>query len=228
MSSVPLFSGCLCLARGRPPGARWWYCAAAVSAGCTLLSLHGTRSGRHVLAGICCALTAGALYTLFTLAAAAVIRAGGPAGATMGIVFGGAGLLMAPYLAIASPPWLATPAGVGVACYLGLAATAGAYLLYGHGLRAVPVHIAAILLLTEPACATILAVTVLRDHLTLPAWTGLILLAATLPASALPAGGPGAGRLPGRHRQAPARPRLARTGWAAGLVLLRGLCRWNG
>jgi hypothetical protein len=120
----------------------------------------------------------------------------------MGLVFAGAGLLMAPYLALGSQAWLVTPGGVGVVCYLGVVATAVAYLLYAHGLRCLPVHVAATLTLAEPACATILGVAALGNHLTAPAWGGLGLLGLALLGSAMPtmAGPRPRGRhLRGRH-----------------------------
>jgi DME family drug/metabolite transporter len=197
MSSVPLFSGLFSGLAGNRLDPGWWGQAGCAVAGCVLVGLHGILLGCHVLAGIGCALAAGLLYALFTLAMAGVIRAGGSPRTAMGLAIAGAGLLMVPYLLVGCAAWLVTVDGAVVVAYLGVVATAVAYLLYARGLRTVPVPVAATLTLAEPACATILAVAVLGDRLTAPAWVGLGLLTAVLAASAAPTS---AGRSPrGRH-----------------------------
>lgn len=74
-----------------------------------------------------------------------------------------------------------------MAVYLGLAATALAYLLYGHALRALPVPVVSTLVLAEPAVATVLAVAVLGETMDVPARAGLGILSMVLIATALPA-----------------------------------------
>jgi DME family drug/metabolite transporter len=197
MSSVPIFTGVLCGLTGHRPALGWWCRLGCAVVGCGLLGLHGLLMGCHVLAGIGCALVASLLYALFISAVAGVIRAGGPPRTAMGLVFAGAGLMLAPYLVTGSQAWLTTSGGLAVVVYLGVVATAAAYLLYAFGLRFLSVPVAATLTLAEPACATILAVVVLGDRLTVPAWAGLVLLTVTLTVSAIPTSA--GSSLRGRH-----------------------------
>lgn len=105
----------------------------------------------------------------------------------MGVLFGGAAVLMLPVLALTGPAWLARPGGLLTALYLGCATTGLAYLLYGRGLRTTPVATAATLALAEPAVAAVLGVVALREHLSPVSWAGLVLLALGLVVVALPA-----------------------------------------
>ncbi|WP_256863145.1 EamA family transporter [Microbispora sp. GKU 823] len=106
----------------------------------------------------------------------------------MGVLFGGAAVLMLPVLVLTGPAWLARPGGLLAALYLGCATTGLAYLLYGRGLRTTPVATAATLALAEPAVAALLGVVALHEHLSLVSWAGLVLLALGLVVVALPAG----------------------------------------
>ena len=64
-----------------------------------------------------------------------------------------------------SVSWLASPAGMALALWLGLATTSAGYLLFGLGLPVLqPGHIATLTLL-EPVGATLLAVLVLEESL---------------------------------------------------------------
>lgn len=130
--------------------------------------------------GVGCAIAAGATYSLFTICAARVIAGGGSSRTTMALMFGGAGLAMSPVLMGGSSAWIISPIGLGVVAYLGLAATAGAYLLYGHALKSIPVPVVATLVLAEPASATVLAVGVLGEVFDPLAGVGLALLGLAL------------------------------------------------
>jgi DME family drug/metabolite transporter len=138
------------------------------------------------LAGVCCALAAGASYAIFTAACAAVIRRGGDSRTTMAVVFPAAGLALAPALLANPPGWLLTGPGVAVIGYLAAVSTVGAYLLYGHGLRTVGPATAGTLTLAEAPCATVIGVLVLREPLTGPGLAGLILLVIALLALSVP------------------------------------------
>jgi drug/metabolite transporter, DME family len=54
------------------------------------------------------------------------------------------------------------------------------YILFGRGLTTVSASTATTLSLAEPAAAALIAVIVLHEHLTTPAWLGLLLLFASL------------------------------------------------
>jgi DME family drug/metabolite transporter len=203
IGSAPVFTGGLSwLTGGSRPGRTWMLATAAAVAGCAVLVTGGQSSGARP-AGIVLALAAGLCYAVYAVVAARFISAGRPESAVMGVIFGGAGVLLVPVLAVSSPGWLLTGRGIAVTAYLGVVTTALAYLLYGRGLRTVPAPIAVTLGLAEPVVAAILGVTVVGERLTGSDIAGLALVGLALAALVLgspPAGqdaGPPAGPLPG-------------------------------
>ncbi|GAA2997403.1 hypothetical protein GCM10017559_17450 [Streptosporangium longisporum] len=138
--------------------------------------------------GVLLALLGGLLYAFYAVTAARAIGAGASSDAVMGLMFGGAALVMVPVLLWTGTGWLAEPRGLLTALYLGCATTALAYLLYGRGLRTTPVATAATLALAEPAVAALLGVVVLGERLTPVSAAGLVLLGVSLVAVALPDG----------------------------------------
>lgn len=198
IGSAPVLTGVLSRLTGGPRLGRTWLLAtAAAVAGCTVLVTGGRSSGANP-SGVALALAAGLCYAIYAVAAARLISAGIQEGAVMGLLFGGAAVLLAPVLAASSPGWLLTIRGAAVAAYLGIVTTVVAYLLYGRGLRTVPAPVAVTLGLAEPVVAAILGLVVLGEHLTASAIAGLALvglalaaLAAGRPAMNAPASPPG-------------------------------------
>ncbi|MGW4638108.1 DMT family transporter [Sphaerisporangium sp. NPDC004334] len=198
IGSGPAFTGVLSwLQDGARPGRRWTAATAAAVAGCAALVLGGQAVGVDP-AGVLLALLGGLLYGFYAVTAARSITAGAASGAVMGVMFGGAAVVMLPVLLWGGTPLPADPRGLLTALYLGCATTALSYYLYGRGLRTTPVARAATLALTEPAVAALLGVAVLHERLTAVSWAGLALLGAGLVVVALPArtGVPGAGPRP--------------------------------
>ena len=76
--------------------------------------------------------------------------------------------------------WLATPAGLTMALWLGLATIAIAYVLFTWGLSGLTAATAATLTLGEPLTASILGIAVLDERLSALAILGLLVLAAGL------------------------------------------------
>jgi DME family drug/metabolite transporter len=187
IGSGPVFTGALSwwLER-RPPGARWAAGTAAAIAGCAILIMGGAAGVGADPAGVMFALLGGLLYASYAVIAAREISRGLDSTGVMGVLFGGAAAIMLPVLLVTGPGWLAAPRGLLTALYLGCAATALAYLLYGRGLRTTPVATAATLALAEPAVAAILGVIVLREQLPATSWAGLALLGASLAMVAVP------------------------------------------
>jgi drug/metabolite transporter, DME family len=66
--------------------------------------------------------------------------------------------------------------GILVLGYLAVLPMAGAYLLFGYGLRRMTASTATTLALAEPIVATLLAVLVLGEHLAAQAWIGLAVI----------------------------------------------------
>jgi DME family drug/metabolite transporter len=102
----------------------------------------------------------------------------------MGLIFGGAAVLLAPVLAATATSWLLSIRGLAVVGYLGVVTTVLAYLLYGRGLRTVPVPTATTLGLAEPAVAAILGLVVLHEKLNGAEIAGLVLIGLALAAMA--------------------------------------------
>jgi DME family drug/metabolite transporter len=189
IGSGPVFTGLLSwLLERRPPSRRWAIATSAAIAGCAVLIIGGGADGADA-GGIALALLGGLLYAFYAVMASRAIGRGMRSAAVMGVMFGGAALIMLPVLALTGPGWLARPGGLVTALYLGCATTALAYLLYGRGLRTTPVATAATLALAEPAVAALLGLVVLREHLAAVSWAGLVLLGVSLLAVALPEGG---------------------------------------
>ncbi|MEV4375403.1 EamA family transporter [Streptosporangium sp. NPDC049644] len=184
IGSGPVFTGLLSWLLDRVrPSRRWAVATAAAIAGCAVL----TGGGGEVRAdGVLFALLGGLLYAFYAVTAARAIGAGAPSDAVMGLMFGGAAVVMVPVLLWTGTGWLTEPRGLLTALYLGCATTALAYLLYGRGLRTTPVATAATLALAEPAVATLLGVVVLGERLGPASVAGLLLLGASLVAVSLP------------------------------------------
>ena len=70
--------------------------------------------------------------------------------------------------------------------HLGLFATALAYILFGKGLRLVPLATAVTLSLAEPLTAGMLGVLLLGEKLSLPAGLGIVLIFSGLVVLSLP------------------------------------------
>jgi len=195
IGSAPVFTGLLSKLTGGPRlDRRWMLATAAAVAGCTVL-VGGGRSAGASPGGVLLALAAGFCYAIYAVAAARLISAGNQESTVMGLLFGGAAVLLAPVLATSSTGWLLTGRGLAVTVYLGLVTTVLGYLLYGRGLRTVSAPVAVTLGLAEPVVAAMLGLIVLGERLTPTALIGLILVGFALAALAL-----------GRRRGGPAGP----------------------
>lgn len=84
-------------------------------------------------------------------------------------------LVSAPYVVPVDPPVSVGVAWIGIG-YVGVVATAVAYILFNRGLRATESSSAAVLTLIEPLTAAVLAVTVLAEPMGVPTVIGAALL----------------------------------------------------
>jgi drug/metabolite transporter, DME family len=198
IGSAPVLTGLLSrLIGGQPLGRRWAAATAAAVAGCVVLVTGGQAAGVKP-EGVLLALAAGLCYAVYAVAAARLIARGSPETAVMGLLFGGAAVLLVPVLAVSPDGWLVTARGLAVVGYLGVVTTAVAYLLYGRGLRTLAAPVAVTLGLAEPAVAALLGLAVLHERISAAAVAGLILvglalvgLASGKAADPLPPGPPG-------------------------------------
>ena len=185
IGSAPVLAGTLSRLAGGPRlDIRWMAATAAAVAGCVVLVTGGQAGGVGAggvgAGGVGLALAAGCCYAIYAVAASRLIRAGNSETAVMGLLFGGAAVLLAPVLAAGSPGWLLTARGLALTAYLGVVTTALAYLFYGRGLRTVSAPVAVTLGLAEPVVAAILGLVVLGERLTITDFVGLALVGLAL------------------------------------------------
>ncbi|MEU4572385.1 DMT family transporter [Nonomuraea sp. ATR24] len=195
IGSGPVFTGLLSwLMHRQRPSARWAAATAAAVAGCAaLIAGGGAQAGGQVVSGVLFALLGGLLYAFYAVSAARAISGGSSSNAVMGVLFGGAAVIMLPVLiwrgsGLLGPgsSWPVEPIVLLAVLYLGLGTTALSYFLYGRGLRTTPVATAATLALAEPAVAALLGLVVLGERLAPVSIGGLVLLGVSLVAVALP------------------------------------------
>ncbi|MGP4099788.1 DMT family transporter [Nonomuraea sp. KM90] len=188
IGSGPVFTGLLSwVLHGRRPSGRWTLATTAAICGCAaLIAGGGAEAGAQVVSGILFALVGGLLYAFYAVMAARAIGQGGESNAVMGVMFGGAALIMLPVLVVSGAGWMAEPRALLAVLYLGLGTTALSYFLYGRGLRTTPVATAATLALAEPAVAALLGLVVLGERLAPVSVAGLVLLGLSLVAVAVP------------------------------------------
>jgi drug/metabolite transporter, DME family len=187
IGSGPVFTGILSWAlHGERPSGRWAIATAAAVAGCAaLIGGGGAQAGGQVVSGVLLALLGGLLYAFYAVVAARAIARGVASDVAMGVMFGGAAVVMVPVLGWRGVEWMVAPGALAAILYLGLGTTALAYFLYGRGLRSTPVATAATLALAEPGVAALLGVVVLGERLTGLSVAGLLLLLAALSALSL-------------------------------------------
>jgi len=116
-------------------------------------------------------------YASYTVAAKQLMHKGAASSEAMAAAFGLGAVVLLPVLLVAGVGWLTTPAGLGVALWLGLATTTLAYVLFGRGLRLLPAGPVATLVLAEPLVATMLGVGLLGERLGPGGWIGALLVA---------------------------------------------------
>jgi DME family drug/metabolite transporter len=135
--------------------------------------------------GIHASVGAGASYAVYAVVAARLIARGVSRARTMGHIFGTAALISLPWWLTTDRAWLLTWRGAAGALWLGIAATAVAYLLFARGLGVLPTPTVATLTLAEPLTATLLGLIVLDERLALSAWVGIAILGVALVALAV-------------------------------------------
>lgn len=186
IGSSPVLAGLLgFLFRGERPGWRWGAATALAVAGCALLALAGKEIDID-LGGMLLAVGAGGAYATFSLASKGMLERH-PVEQVMAVVFGLGALILAPLLLVEDTSWLADPRGIGVTAWLGLAATALAYSLFGQGLRLTQVATAVTLSLAEPLTAGTLGVALLGEQITPASAAGIALIFSGLVVLSIPA-----------------------------------------
>ncbi|MFG2959323.1 DMT family transporter [Streptomyces sp. NPDC048291] len=191
LGGAPVLAGLLAwLTRRSRPSARWAAATAAAVLGCTVLVLGPELAGDGApvdALGVLLAGLAGLSYAVYALVGGQLIARGHASGAVMGVMFGGAALLVLPVVLRSGGGGLLTERGAGVVLYLGAITTFLCYRLFGHGLGHTTPQVATTMTLAEPAVAAVLGVTVLGERLPGVSWCGLAVLALGIVLLALPA-----------------------------------------
>lgn len=177
IGSAPVVGGLLAWGvRREPPTARWWIATALAVAGVALIV---GRPDEVDVGGVAYAALAGVAYAVATLGSKYLLDVMAPT-AAMAAMFGLAAVLLLPLVPGADLGWLATPAGLMAALWLGLGATTASYIAFARGLRYSTVGQATTIALAEPATATLLGVLLLAERPPIPAWAGVGLVVAAL------------------------------------------------
>jgi len=189
LGSAPVFTGLLAwaLQRRRPAG-RWFACTAVAVLGVVLLSglLDGAAAREVSVGGLLASLGAGLAYAVYTLAVKGLLDRGWDTAASVGAVFGLAGLLSVVELPLlgGGPP--SSPAAVAAVVWLGVMTVTVAYLLFARGLQRLPAATVATITLAEPVTAAVLGVLLLGEAMSVHALVGAGLLVLALALLGLP------------------------------------------
>jgi DME family drug/metabolite transporter len=181
IGSAPIIVGLLSwvVLRERPT-LGWWISTAICLTGLALLTLDGSSQQGVVIGGLAFSLVSAVAYAGYTVASKQVMRSGAGSTEAMASAFGLGAVVLLPVLVLSGFSWLAEPAGLAVALWLGLATTTLAYVLFGRSLRVLPAGPVTTLVLAEPMVATLLGVGLLGERLGLPGVIGLVAVASGL------------------------------------------------
>jgi DME family drug/metabolite transporter len=179
LGSGPVFAAAIeWLVEKQPLSPRWAVSTSFAVVGIALLAL-GRESGGDAgssgwLAGlgVGLGLLAGLAYALYTYASSRAIRAGQPSRGVMGGMFGVGAIPLLGLLALTGAPLLQSWNSVGLTAYLAFGPMFVAYLFFGVGLRSVRSSTATSITLLEPVVATVLAVVIVGERLSVLGWAG--------------------------------------------------------
>jgi DME family drug/metabolite transporter len=178
IGSAPVFAGLLEIMLGERPTGSWVLATALAIGGCAVLLAPSGTPVRPL--GTLLAVGAGASYAAFTVASRRLVLHVHSPDAAMAVVFAAGAVLLLPVLAAQDLSWLPSARGIAMVAWLGLAATAAAYLLFARGLVRLSAATATTLDLAEPLTATLLGVVVLGERPGLQALIGAASIAAGL------------------------------------------------
>ena len=186
VGAAPFLAGLISVLLGdHRPSRRWLVTTAVAAVGLGLLIAPGADGAAPSTRGVVAALGAALSFAAYTVAAKRLLVRGVPRLAGVATTFLLAGLLLLPVLLVAlddaaTPVALVAPRGVMIVAWLGVGATAAAYLLFTAGLRTVPAVTGATMALAEPLTATVLGVLLLGERLAPVAAAGALLVAVAL------------------------------------------------
>jgi len=153
-----------------------WLCATGTAlTGLLILMLDDGEKVQVDVRGLALALAAGFCYTFFTWMARRLIKVM-PVDSVLALSFVVGSVFLLPVLFLEPLGWIGTSGGFTVVLYLGLISAGLAYMLYGRGLRTVPVSSVGTLTLGEPLTAALLGIFFLGELMSLAAVAGITLI----------------------------------------------------
>src|SRR6056297_3400549 len=176
IGSCPIFAGILGAVLDKERLSGRWLCATATAlTGLLILMLDDGEKVQVDVRGLALALAAGFCYTFFTWMARRLIKVM-PVDSVLALSFVVGSVFLLPVLFLEPLGWIGTSGGFTVVLYLGLISAGLAYMLYGRGLRTVPVSSVGTLTLGEPLTAALLGIFFLGELMSLAAVAGITLI----------------------------------------------------
>jgi DME family drug/metabolite transporter len=173
---APVISGLLGAVFQKERLTRTWFIASLLAiSGCVLLSVAGSEVQVDTT-GIFLAFGAGFGYAVSLVGSKAVVADHSPILGIAVILSVGAVMVLPRLLLFEDLSPVMTAHGTAVVLYLGLVATAAAYLLLAKGLSVVPVSMTALLMLVEPLTGCVLGVLLLGEMFTPVTGIGALLI----------------------------------------------------
>ncbi len=179
ISAAPWFSGLLGWAWGAGRPSRVWWISTVIGIAGVFLLVGTPDSGTINVGGVLAGLAAAASYAVMTNIGTRLTQQGKPANQVLAAAFSIGAVLLVPFI-ITGGSWFTTPSGIVLIVWLGLFVTTLAYVLFGVGLKSLMPGTIATLNLGEPLVATVLAVWLLDETLSLLGWFGCILILVAL------------------------------------------------
>lgn len=177
LATAPAVAGLLgWLLDGRRPSALWAVATTVSLLGASLLVLGSGRGAPVDALGLLLAVAAGTAFALYSVAGRAASSGGTELLAVTSWIFLVASLVLLVPLLGQDLGFVTQPRNLVVLGWLGIVATAGAYLLYQGGMRSIDAATAATLALAEPMVANLLAVVVLGEPFTVLMGFGVALV----------------------------------------------------
>ena len=146
--------------------------------GMTILAFSGneTTQYNYLGLGILLGLVAGFTYALYSWSARQLMLKGISSKAAMGATFGCGGILLIPVMVITGSVFFSTWNNIAVGVYMALIPMFLGYICYGYGLSKISASMAITITLLEPAVATILAILIVGEDLSLIGLGGILLI----------------------------------------------------
>ncbi len=183
LGSAPILAGLLewGLTR-RVPSGTWMMATALATVGVVLLGFGGEAGGAGGTdpIGLVASVGAGATFAVIANVQRRLLDEGWDPFTVVGSMGASSAILSALVLPFVDLGWLATPPGLVMALWLGIATISIAYVMFTWGLGGLTAATAATLTLGEPLTASILGIVVLGERLSSLAIVGLIVLGAGL------------------------------------------------